>query len=232
METKNLVHSIILPGPHGPNRRVYKIGSAGEKRLNNLIGNSIQMVLQFYSSFKNSLSKNLNMSEDDLAHNGRILFAAVPQVKKNDLDALFFLSMRCNKSPIEILGNSENIEEFGINYRKVKGSVFALTNQKGPFSEIWLKWMSEVENLPSAIKGCKKALSSKGVLFVIVPSEPEKKSQEISIREYIQGNLDKNQKMDKIHQSEIGSILKTQFSSCGSLDLFPGLDVYYCHNEA
>ena len=91
--------------------------------------------------------------------------------------------------------------------------------------------MSELENLPSAIKGCKKALSSKGVLFVVVPSEPEKENQEISIREYIQGNLDLSPQMDKIHQSEVGSIIKTHFTSCGSIDLFPGLDVYYCNKE-
>lgn len=231
METKHLVHSVVLPGPYGPNRRVYRIGSAGEKKLNELIGNSVQMVLQFYSAFKDSLTsngKNLNISKDDVAPNGRVLFVSFPHVKKDDLDALFFLSMRCSNSPIEILRNSECVEGFGINYTTVKGNVFELTNQKGSYSEIWLKWISDLEKLPSAIIGCKNALSSNGVLYVIVPHEPEREEYEVSIREYIQGSIELGPKVDKIHQSKVGSIIRAQFSSCGSIDLFPGLDVYYC----
>jgi DNA-binding PadR family transcriptional regulator len=234
METKNLVHSVILPGPYGPNRRVYRIDSAGEKRLHELLENSIQVVLQFYEAFKNSLSQNVEnqiAGKDDMAPKGRILFTAIPHVKKEDIDTLFFLSMRYNNVPIEILGNSKNIERFGINHRKVKGNVFELTNRKGPFSEIWLKWMSELDNLPSAIKGCKKALSSKGVLYIILPSEPRKDSPELSIREYIQGTMELDSIEQKIHQSKVGSMIKNQFSLCGSIDLFPGLDVYYCINE-
>lgn len=234
METKNLVHSIILPGPYGPNRRVYRIGSAGEKRLSELIGNSVQMVLEFYNTFKNSLSSNgkkLSPDKHDVAPKGRVLFTAIPQVKKEDLDTLFFLSMRCTNSPIEILGKSEYVDGFGIDYKKIKGDISGLTKQKGTFSEIWLKWRGELENLPQAIRGCKKSLSSKGILYVIVPSEPEKENHELSIRAYIKGDLELDPKPNKVNQSEVGSIIKTQFSSCGYIDLFPGLDVYYCIKE-
>jgi hypothetical protein len=234
MEKRKLIQSLILPGPYGPNRRVYRIGLAGEKRLSELIGNSVQLVLRYYSKFRNSLSKcgkTLNVRKDDAAPDGRILFTAIPHLKKEDLDALLFLSMRSNSAPIEIIGSSENIEDFGIDYRKVKGSIYKLKDRKGTFSEIWLKWMSELENLSSAMKSCKKALSSKGVLYVIVPFEPEKDEHELSIREYIRGDSEPDSKTDKIHQSKVGSIIKTQFSSCGFIDLFPGLDVYYCIND-
>jgi DNA-binding PadR family transcriptional regulator len=234
MEEKDLVHSIILPGPYGPNRRVYRIGSAGEKRLNVLIGNSVQMILEFYNSFKNSLSDNGRKGifrEGNTATNSRVLFTAFPQVKKEDLGTLFFLSMRCINSPLEILGKSENVDGFGFNHKKIKGDIFELTERNGPFSEIWLKWKEELENLPRAIKGSKKLLSSKGILYVIVPSKPEKENHELSLREYIQGGQELEPKPDKIHKSEVGLIIKSHFSSCGSLDLFPGVDVYYCIND-
>ena len=234
MEKQDFVHSIILPGPYGPNRRVYRIGSAGDKRLNVLIGNSVQMILEFYNTFKNSLSDNgkkKNFGKGNVATNGRVLFTAFPRVKKEDLGTLFFLSMRCINATLEILGKSENVDEFGINHKKIKGSIFDLSKRKGLFSEIWLMWKSELENLPRAIKGCKKSLSSKGILYVIVPSKPEKEKHELSIREYIQGSLALEPKLDKIHKSKVGSIIKSQFSSCGSLDLLPGVDVYYCNKE-
>lgn len=234
MEKKGLVHSVILPGPYGPNRRVYRISTMGEKQLNELIGNSVQTVLHFYNVFKNTLSEtcsNLNISKDNLELNGRILFASVPQITKEDLDTLLFLSMRTMSPPIEILGKSECINDFEFSYKKVKGSIFELTNRKETFSEIWLKWMTELDKFSDAIRICKNALSSNGILYVIVPREPEKENYNLSIRDYIQGSSELESKADKIHQREIGSIIKTQFSSCGFIDLFPGLDVYYCVNN-
>jgi len=47
MEAEGLVDSEVQVGPHGPSRRVYRIGMRGENRLRRILRDAIGVVLHF-----------------------------------------------------------------------------------------------------------------------------------------------------------------------------------------
>ena len=60
MESEGLIESTVQPGPHGTDRRVYRLGVRGELRLREMRKDSIGVIMHFYDAYRHSVTGNLH----------------------------------------------------------------------------------------------------------------------------------------------------------------------------
>lgn len=181
METDGLVVSALQPGPLGPYRRIYQIGPEAESHLRNNLRSSIETVLHFYDAYRKAHPQKLYEFTDDEClrkRKGRILYAAFPHLKTNDLERIRELFISSEESEISIVGSDLILRKTGINYDVVGENMSNLSAENKSFSEIFLHGVPEMDTLPEAIAECKRVLTRKGQLRILVPfaffNEPEK----------------------------------------------------------
>ena len=181
METDGLVVSALQPGPLGPYRRIYQIGPEAESHLRNNLRSSIETVLHFYDAYRKAHPQKLYEFTDDeylRKRKGRILYAAFPHLKTNDLERIRELFISSEESEISIVGSDLILRKTGINYDVVGENMSNLSAENKSFSEIFLHGVPEMDTLPEAIAECKRVLTRKGQLRILVPfaffNEPEK----------------------------------------------------------
>lgn len=181
METDGLVVSALQPGPLGPYRRIYQIGPEAESHLRNNLRSSIETVLHFYDAYRKAHPQKLYEFTDDEClrkRKGRILYVAFPHLKTNDLERIRELLISSEESEISIVGSDLILRKTGINYDVVGENMSNLSAENKSFSEIFLHGVPEMDTLPEAIAECKRVLTRKGQLRILVPfaffNEPEK----------------------------------------------------------
>jgi hypothetical protein len=189
MENDGLVISALQPGPLGPYRRIYEIGPDAETHLRESLRNSIETILHFYDEYRQANPQKLySFSEesDPRRVKGRILYAAFPHLKTNDLETIRELLMASEESSISIVGPDLILKKTGISYDVVGDDLSQLSVDSKTFSEIYIQGVPEMERLPSAIAECKRVLKRKGQLRILAPfaffDEPEKPTLEEFIR--------------------------------------------------
>ena len=181
MEADGLVVSALQPGPLGPYRRIYQIGPEAESHLRNNLRSSIETVLHFYDAYRKAHPQKLYEFTDDEClrkRKGRILYVAFPHLKTNDLERIRELLISSEESEISIVGSDLILRKTGINYDVVGENMSNLSAENKSFSEIFLHGVPEMDTLPEAIAECKRVLTRKGQLRILVPfaffNEPEK----------------------------------------------------------
>lgn len=181
METDGLVVSALQPGPLGPYRRIYEIGPEAETHLRETLKNSIETILHFYDSYRQTNPQKLySFSEENHQRKvkGRILYAAFPHMKTNDLEIVRELLQTSNETSISIVGSDLILKKTGISYDVVGDDISHLSVESKTFSEIYLHGVPELDKLPSVIGECKRVLTRKGQLRILAPfaffNEPEK----------------------------------------------------------
>ena len=181
MENNGLVTSALQPGPLGPYRRIYEIGPTAESYLRENLKSSIETILHFYDIYRHENPQKLySFSEGDYERRkkGRILYAAFPHMKTNDLNTIRELLLSCEESSISIVGSDLILQKTGISYEIAGENITKLVVDKDSFSEIHLHGVPEIDQLPKAISECKRVLSRKGELRIVAPfaffNEPEK----------------------------------------------------------
>ena len=189
METDGLVVSALQPGPLGPYRRIYEIGPEAETHLRENLRNSIETILHFYDEYRKTRPHKLyNFSEEEQQRKskGRILYAAFPHMKANDLVTIRELLSASEESAISIVGSDMILKKTGISYDVVGDDIRHLSVDSKTFSEIHIHGVPELEILPSVIAECKRVLVRKGKLRIIAPyaffDEPEHPTLEEFIR--------------------------------------------------
>ncbi len=181
MEGDGLVVSALQPGPLGPYRRMYEIGPEAETHLRESLRNSIETILHFYNVYRKTKPQKLyDFSDEDFQRKskGRILYAAFPNMKTNDLEIVRELLQGSEESCISIVGPDLILKKTGISYDVLGDDIRNLPVESKTFSEIHLHGIPELDKLPQAIEECKRVLVRKGQLRILVPfaffDEPDK----------------------------------------------------------
>lgn len=180
MEGEGLVISALQPGPLGPYRRMYEIGPEAENHLRVSLKNSIETILHFYNAYRKANPQKLyNFSEQNQQRKskGRILYAAFPHMKTNDLEKIRELLFTSEEASISIVGSDQILKRTGISYDALGDDISQLPVESRTFSEIHLHGVPELDRLPGAIAECKRVLVRKGQLRILAPfaffDEPE-----------------------------------------------------------
>ncbi len=235
METEGLVQSEVQPGPHGPDRRVYRLGPRGETRLREILRNSIEVVLHFYDSYRHSaatyLYDVLDVPEIERVE-GRILLAAFPRLRERDLETVEYLSKRNDKAPIDILGDCTLVARTGVQFRELKGDICDIPTPNDKFAEVWLTGVPERSVLPRAIAECKRVLVQKGTLKIIAPFAFFEEPSKPTIGEFIRvTSTHLFPELGVVEGNDVGTVIEANFTRCGAFETFPGLVVFWAVKE-
>jgi DNA-binding PadR family transcriptional regulator len=172
MEDNGLITSALQPGPLGPYRRIYEIGPAAESYLRENLKSSIETILHFYDIYRHENPQKLySFTEEyqERRREGKILYAAFPYMKTNDLNIIRELLFSSEESSLSIVGSDLILQKTGINYEVAGENITNLVADTGTFSEIHLHGVPEKDQLPRAISECKRVLSRKGKLRIVAP---------------------------------------------------------------
>jgi DNA-binding PadR family transcriptional regulator len=172
MESDGLITSALQPGPLGPYRRIYEIGPTAESYLRENLKSSIETILHFYDIYRHENPQKLySFSEEfhEQRRKGKILYAAFPFMKTNDLNCIRELLFSSEESSISIVGSDLILQKTGISYEVVGKDMTKLVSEKGTFVEIHIHGIPEVDQLPKAISECKRVLNRKGELRIVAP---------------------------------------------------------------
>ncbi|MFQ5834213.1 MAG: PadR family transcriptional regulator [Candidatus Thorarchaeota archaeon] len=235
MEAEGLVESEVQRGPHGPDRRVYRVGPRGETRLREILRDSIEVVLHFYDAYRHTAASYLydvlDVPEIERVE-GRILLAAFPGLKERDLKTVEYLSNRNDGAPIDILGDCTLVEKTGVQFRELKGDICDIPSPNDKFAKVWLTGVPERSVLPRAIAECKRILVQKGMLKIIAPfaffDEPSKPT----LGEFIRvTSTHLFPELGVVEGNDVGAVIEANFTRCGAFETFPGLVVFWAVKE-
>jgi DNA-binding PadR family transcriptional regulator len=235
MENEGLVTSEIEPGPHGPDRRVYRVGSRGEDYLRRSLKQSIETILHFYDDYRFSLSGNMERylnAVPPMIEKGRILFIAVPQMNERDCHFVEFLYQRRGEQPIDVLGDTSLLEKCPIKFRPVRGEPDNIAMRNGMFSEIWTLGIPERSDFPRAILEFKRVLAPRGRLRMIAPFVYFQPPERPTISEFVRAtSVHLFPELGIVEGSEVGKIIEAHFTYCGASEAFPALVLFWAFNE-
>jgi DNA-binding PadR family transcriptional regulator len=227
MEGKGLVESEMQPGPHGPKRRVYRLGPRGENRLRQVLGESIEIILHFYDAYRHSVTSQVYESFDVTKFertDGRVLFAAFPRFSRHDLNLLRFISKKNENASLYVMGDTELIDRTDIKYRKMAGEIDDIPSQNDRFSEIWLSGVPQRNILPRAIAECKRILVMGGSLKISAPFVFFDEPKQPTLGEFIRVTSVKLfPDLGIVEGNEVGTVIESMFTECGAFETFPGL---------
>lgn len=231
MEEEGYVISEILPGPHGPNRRVYRIGPRGETRLREILRDSIEVVLHFFNAYRSRTSPKLFDAFDELEPKqvkGRVLFVATPWLKEQDLQLLMYLLKRNNGTGLLVMGDNSIVRAAGIRHRPLKGDLTDIHTANCTISEIWISGVPKIDQLPQIISECKRILISGGTLRLIAPfvffDEPTRPTVSEFIRVTAVHLLPD---LGVVEGNTIGDLFEAVFTKCGANETSPRLAVFW-----
>ncbi len=235
MEEEGLVTSTIEPGPHGPDRRVYKVGTRGEEYLRQSLKQSIETILHFYDDYRYSLSGNLNKYLHDatpMVEAGRVLFMALPQMNDRDCNLVEYLYQRRGEEPIDVLGDTSILDRCPIKYRQVKGEPDNIATRNGIFSEIWTFGIPSRSDFPKAISEFKRVLTPQGRLRMLAPFAYLQPPERPTIGEFVRAtSVHLFPELGIVEGTEVGKILESYFTHCAASEAFPALVMFLAFNE-
>ncbi|MFW9849169.1 MAG: PadR family transcriptional regulator [Candidatus Thorarchaeota archaeon] len=235
MEGEGLITSDIEPGPHGPDRRVYRVGSRGEDYLRRSLKQSIETILHFYDDYRYSISGNMEKylsGIPPMVEKGRILFMALPQMNERDCSFAEFLYERRGKQPIDVLGDTSLLDKCPIKYRPMKGEPDNIATRNDLFSEIWTLGIPGRADFPKAISEFKRVMTPKARLRMIAPFVYFQPPEKPTISEFVRTtSVHLFPELGIVEGQEVGKIIEAHFPYCGASEDFPALVMFWAFNE-
>ncbi|UCE08961.1 MAG: PadR family transcriptional regulator [Candidatus Thorarchaeota archaeon] len=188
MESRGLVASEIQPSPHGPPRRVYRVGDNGKTRLREMMKSAIDTIAHFYVKYCHyRIACACKLVPTDISlFSGRVLFATPQRLNDFDLELLKTLVRRCNGTKLHVLGEETSNSLHEIPHRRVKGDLTEMRARSSRYSLVWLSGVPEDRILPLVIAEIRRLLKDSGALFISSPltffDEPQAPSLDAFLR--------------------------------------------------
>jgi DNA-binding PadR family transcriptional regulator len=231
MESEGLVESRIESGPHGPDRRVYRLGSRGETRLREILKDAIEIVLHFYDAYRHSAATYLHDVLDVGTIErieGRILLTSFPRFKERDMKTVEYLSVRNEGAPLDILGDISLVKRTGIKFRETKGGICDIASPNNRFAEVWMSGVPERNDFPQAIAECKRVLKVGGALRIIAPFVFFEEPIKPGLGEFIRvTSTHLYPELGVVEGDDVGAVIEANFTQCGAYETFPGLVIFW-----
>jgi len=234
MEAEGLVESGIQPGPHGPDRRVYRIGARGENRLREMLKDSIEVIMHFYDAYRHSITRGMHQILESQIHppNGRVLFASVPRVREFDLGTIQTLTKNNGSRSLDVLGDATILSTSGIKHKVLKGNLSDIPSPNERYAQIWLSGIPDRRELHSAVSEFRRVLIKGGVLQILAPFVYFDKPDQPDLGEFVRVTaIQLFPDLGMADGDDVGTIVESIFPDCGALDLFPGLVVFWGRKE-
>jgi len=225
MENDNLVSSALQPGPLGPYRRIYEPGPEAQDYLIENLRNALETVLHFYNAYRISVNNTKPKQGENLdlpTKNGNILFASYPQANVNDLNEIRNLSGNRDVS-ISIVGPDDIFCKTGISYNVVGSEITSIDSPSKTFSEVHLRGIPPIEQLPAVITECKRVLCRGGVLTMVAPFVFFDDSKNATIEEFIRETaMMKFPELGVVNGRVILNLIEENFSKHGRIETEQG----------
>ena len=172
MEKEGLVESSMKKGPHGPERKEYKLGSRGERYLREVLKDSMRVVLHFYDAFRHySFVKtmgDITTYKPEIV-DGKIIVALVTPLMADQMDTMKLISERAGDSSIEIIGDPNILSTIDKKFKMVDGKPWDIPSQKNRYHEYWILGMPSRELLPRTMVEAKRIVINGGKIRMHVP---------------------------------------------------------------
>ena len=234
MESEGLVESGVQPGPHGPDRRVYRLGARGENRLREMLKDSIEVIMHFYDAYRHSITSGMYETLESQVNppDGKILFAAVPRVREFDLGTIQSLTKNNGSRTLDVLGDATILSTTPIKHKVLKGEISDIPSPNERYAQIWLSGIPERRDLHTAVAEFKRVLMKGGVLQILAPFVYFDKPDQPDLGEFVRVTaIQLFPDLGIADGDDVGTILESIFPDCGALDLFPGLVVFWARKE-
>ncbi|MFX1262756.1 MAG: PadR family transcriptional regulator [Promethearchaeota archaeon] len=231
LESEGLVESRRESGPHGPDRRVYRLGPRGETHLRQILRDAIEIVLHFYDAYRHTaatyLHDVLDVGTIDRI-DGRILLASFPRFKERDMKTVDYLATRNEGNPLDILGESSMVKRTGIKYREMKGNICDIASPNERFAEAWLIGVPARNDFPQAISECKRILKVGGALRIVAPFAFFEEPTKPGLGEFIRvTSTHLYPELGVVEGNDVGAVIEANFAQCGAYETFPGLVIFW-----
>ncbi|MFX0197096.1 MAG: PadR family transcriptional regulator [Candidatus Hodarchaeota archaeon] len=223
MEKEGLVDSEMQVGPHGPFRRVYRIGTRGENRLRRILRDAIGVVLHFYDAYRHfTLQERFKLDVIDVAQ-GPVLVNIVSHLLAREVELIQFLGSRTGGEPLHILGDLGVWSELKLELVRIDGISWDIACRNEWFAEVWILGVPPREWLPRAIVEVKRVLQPGGMLRMIAPfvffDEPTEETLEAFIRVTAYHMFPE---LGVAEGLEISTVFEKHFDRNGVIQIFPG----------
>ncbi|MHA2212372.1 MAG: helix-turn-helix transcriptional regulator [Candidatus Thorarchaeota archaeon] len=229
MESRNLVASEIQPSPHGPPRRVYKVGEHGQTRLREMMRGAIDVIAHFYMKYcyyRIACACRL-VPEDNGLFSGRVLFTSSQRLNSFDLDLLKTLVDRCNGKKLDVLVNEASNSFHEIPHRRIKGDLTDIRTRSSRYSLVWLIGVPENRILPLVLAEIHRVLKNDGALLISSPltffGEPQTPSLDAFLRF---ASLDLIPDWGVREGDYISRIIYEFFPNVCVVEVFPGFTLF------
>ncbi|MHA1907655.1 MAG: helix-turn-helix transcriptional regulator [Candidatus Thorarchaeota archaeon] len=171
MESGGLIESEIHPSPHGPSRKIYRIGDKGRSRLREIMSNAIEVITHFYTKYCHyKIACACKLVPEDIGYySGKVLFSSPQRLNEFDYDIVRTLVTRCNESKLYILGDEASKSCYDIPHRKTSVDLTDIRTRSDRFSLVWLSGFPEDRLLPLALTEIHRVLKDNGALFISSP---------------------------------------------------------------
>lgn len=231
LESEGLVESRRESGPHGPDRRVYRLGPRGETQLRQTLRDAIEIVLHFYDAYRHTAATYLHDVLDVGTIErieGRILLASFPRFKERDMKTVDYLATRNEGAPLDILGDSSMVKQAGVKYREMRGNICDIASPNERFAEVWLIGVPARNDFPQAISECKRILRVGGALRIVAPFAFFEEPTKPGLGEFIRvTSTHLYPELGVVEGNDVGAVIEANFTECGAYETFPGLVIFW-----
>ncbi|MFW9918100.1 MAG: PadR family transcriptional regulator [Candidatus Thorarchaeota archaeon] len=235
MEAEGLVESIVQPGPHGPDRRVYRLGARGENQLREMLKDSIEVIMHFYDAYRHSITGSMHqkLDEEVKVPKGRVLFAAVPRVREIDINTVQYLMDGNGSQTLDVLGDSTILTTMGIRHKILKGDLVDIPSPNERYAQIWVSGIPNRDELHGSVAEFKRVLIDGGIVRILAPFVYFDRPEQPDLGEFLRVTaIQLFPELGMANGDDVGTVLEAVFPDCGALDLFPGLVIFWARKTA
>jgi len=226
MEKESLVDSTVQAGPHGPSRRVYRVGERGESRLRRILRDALGVILHFYDAYRHftfrEMFKTTSLEEVELTQ-GSVLVSVISHLLAREVELIQYLAHRTGKEPLYVLGDPSVWNELNLRCEGVPGVPWDIACRNNRFAEVWVLGVPPRPQIPQTVVEMKRVLQAGGMGRIHAPfvffDEPTEPTLDAFIRITASHLFPE---LNVADGQEILTVIKRYFDQYGTVQFFHG----------
>lgn len=221
MEKEGLIESIKEKGPHGPARKVYRIGPRGEKQLRVILRDAMGVVLHFYDEFRHFMFQEQMKDTEPVeieVPEGRILVTIMSPFMIRKTGAIMILESWGEKKPLHVMGDTGIWDQKRVPFVNVEGLPWDVKSKSSWFSEYWILGTPHRNVLPRTIMEAKRILKPGGNLRVVAPFAFFNDPDSVNIESFVRLTATHQfPELGVVEGPEICSVFQQMFKESGTM---------------
>lgn len=231
MENTGLIQSKMVPGPHGPDRRIYSLTPRGENELREVFKKSVEAIIHFYTDYRYSMCDKLAPALDTperKRETKRVLLVPIRRFTDNDVRLLEVLIERIRAENVYTLGDPSGVETRGIPVKSIQGTPEDMAIGYSRFDEIWIDNTPPIDRLPFILEECRRVLKDNGILRIVAPLVSIGESEKPTLEQFIKiSAIEFFPQLGIVGNEQILNHLHSIFSDGGIEQVYSGLTLFW-----